>query len=51
MKVKIKLGRRKIIPTTAESAIMRYGGKMHEKYIKKKINIDRVKDLVGYSDL
>lgn len=43
--------KRKIIITPSKSAIMQYAGKLHEKYNKKKINIDRVRNLVDYSDL
>lgn len=50
-KVAIKTETGKIIITPAKSAIMQYAGKLHEKYNKKKINIDRVRDIIDYSDL
>jgi len=50
-KVAIKAVSGKIIITPTKSAIMQYAGKLHEKYNKKKINIDKVRDLIDYSDL
>lgn len=50
-KVAIIAERGKIIITPAKSLIMQYAGKLHEKYDKKKINIDQVRDLINYSDL
>ena len=50
-KVTIKAVDGKIIITPAKSTIMQYAGKLHEKYNKKKINIDKVRDLIDYSDL
>lgn len=50
-KVAIKAETGKIIITPTESKIMQYAGKLHEKYTKKKINIDNVRDLIDYSDL
>ena len=50
MKVKIKAERGRIIITPAKSAIMQYGGKLHERYSKKKINIDKIRDGINYSD-
>lgn len=41
----------KVIITPAKSVIMQYAGKLHERYNKKKINIDRVRDLIDYSNL
>lgn len=51
MKVKVKAGKKKIIITPTKSAIMQYAGKLHEKYNKKKIDIDQVRDLIDYSAL
>ena len=50
-KVAIRAELGKIIITPAKSVIMQYAGKLHEKYDKKKINIDNVRDLIDYSDL
>ena len=50
-KVAIKAVDGKIVITPAKSTIMQYAGKLHEKYNKKKINIDKVRDLIDYSDL
>ncbi len=50
-KVAIKAERGKIIITPAKSAIMQYGGKLHEKYNKKKINIEQIRDLIDYSSV
>lgn len=50
-KVAIKAVAGKIIITPTKSAIMQYGGKLHEKYNKKKINIDNVRDIIDYSSL
>ncbi len=50
-KVAITAERGKIIITPAKSAIMQYGGKLYERYNKKKINIDQVRDLIDYSNL
>ena len=50
-KVAIKAERGKIIITPAESQIMQYAGKLHEKYNKKKIKVDRVRDGINYSNL
>lgn len=50
-KVAIKAVEGKIIITPVRSIIMQYAGKLHERYHKKKINIDRVRDLIDYSDL
>jgi len=50
-KVAIKAVSGKIIITPTRSTIMQYAGKMHEKYDRKKINIDNVRDIVDYSDL
>lgn len=41
----------KIIITPAKSKIMQYAGRLHEKYNKKKINIDNVRNIIDYSDL
>jgi len=50
-KVAIKAVEGKIIITKAKSTIMQYAGKLHEKYDKRKINIDNVRDIIDYSDL
>lgn len=50
-KVAIKAEQGKIVITPVKSAIMQYAGKLHEKYNKKKINIDKVRDLIDYSNL
>jgi bifunctional DNA-binding transcriptional regulator/antitoxin component of YhaV-PrlF toxin-antitoxin module len=50
-KVAIRAELGKIIITPAKSAIMQYGGKLHEKYNKRKINVDQVRDLIDYSSL
>lgn len=50
-KVAIRAELGKIIITPTRSAIMQYAGKLHERYNKKKINIDNVRDLIDYSDL
>lgn len=50
-KVAITAERGKIIITPARSVIMQYAGKLHEKYNKKKISIDQVRDLIDYSGL
>lgn len=49
--VAIKAVPGKIIIAKAKSSIMQYAGKLHEKYNKKKINIDSVRDIIDYSDL
>ena len=49
--VAIKAQPGKIIITPARSTIMQYAGKLHERYGKKKINIDNVRDLIDYSEL
>lgn len=41
----------KIIITPARSTIMQYGGKLHERFHKKKINIERVREIIDYSAL
>ncbi|MBF8250040.1 MAG: AbrB family transcription regulator [Candidatus Levybacteria bacterium] len=41
----------KIIITPAKSTIMQYAGNLHERFDKKKINIDKIRDLIDYSDL
>lgn len=41
----------KITITPAKSSIMQYAGRLHERYDKKKINIDNVRDLIDYSEL
>jgi len=51
MNVAIKAVEGKIIITPTRSLIMQYAGKLHKKYNKKKINIDRVRDIIVYSDL
>lgn len=50
-RVAITAERGKIIITPAKSTIMQYAGKLHEKFTKKKINIDQVRDLIDYSNL
>lgn len=50
-KVAIKATHGKIIITPTRSTIMQYAGKLHERYNKKKINIDNVRDLIDYSNL
>jgi len=50
-KVAIKAETGKIIITPVKSTIMQYAGRLHDKYNKKKINIDKVRDLIDYSDL
>lgn len=50
-KVTIKAESGKIIITPAKSTIMQYAGGLHDKYNKKKINIDKVRDLIDYSNL
>ena len=51
MKTKIKAEIKKVILNPTRSTIMQYAGKLHGKYDKKKINIDKVRDLIDYSDL
>lgn len=50
-KVSIKAETGKVIITPAKSTIMQYAGKLHDRYNKKKINIDRIRDIIDYSDL
>ncbi len=50
MKVKIKTGKKTNI-ALGKNAIMQYAGKLHEKYVKKKINIDSVRNLINNSNL
>ena len=50
-KIAIEAVNGKIIISPTKSAIMKYAGKLHEKYNKRKINIDNVRDLIDYSDL
>lgn len=50
-KVTIKAEPGKIIIMPAKSAIMQYAGKLHERYNKKKIDIDNIRDKIDYSDL
>ena len=50
-KVAIKAIPGKIILSPTKSTIMQYAGKLHDKYNKKKINIDRARDLIDYSNL
>lgn len=50
-KVTIKAEAGKIVIAPAKSTIMQYAGKLHERYNKRKINIDRVRDLIDYSNL
>ncbi|KKQ28707.1 MAG: hypothetical protein A3H17_02015 [Candidatus Levybacteria bacterium RIFCSPLOWO2_12_FULL_37_14] len=50
-KVAITAEKGKIIITPAKSTIMQYAGKLHERFDKKKINIDQIRDLIDYSDL
>lgn len=51
MSIAIKTMEGKIIISTSRSTIMQYAGKLHERYNKKKINIDKVRDVIDYSDL
>jgi hypothetical protein len=51
MKMKIKEEKGEIMIALPRSAIMQYAGKLHGKYHKKKVNIDRIRDLVNYSNL
>ena len=50
-KVAIQAVSGKIIITPMKSVIMQYAGKLHEKYNRKKINIDNARDLIDYSNL
>jgi len=50
-KVAIKAEQGRIVITPAKSTIMQYAGKLHDKYNKKKINIDNVRDIIDYSNL
>lgn len=50
-KVAIKALPGKIIITSARSEIMQYAGKLHERYNKKKVNIDNIRDIIDYSSL
>lgn len=50
MNVKIKESKGKIIITPTKSAIMQYAGKLHRTYQKKKVSVDRIRDLVNYSN-
>ena len=50
-KVAITAEKGRIIITPAKNTIMQYAGKLHERFDKKKINIDQIRDLIDYSDL
>lgn len=50
-KVEVKTYRNKLLLTPIESPILKLAGK-YEKYAKgKKINLDRIRDYIDYSDL
>ena len=50
-KVAIQAVPGKIIITPAKNSIMQYAGKLHEKYNKKKINVDNIRDVIDCSNL
>lgn len=49
--MKIKTGKKKTNIILAKNAIMQYAGKLHKKYVKKKISIDSVRNLINYANL
>jgi len=51
MKVAMKKDDGKIVISPKRNTIMRYAGKLHKKYNEKKINIDKVRDVIVYSDI
>jgi len=51
MKMKIKTGKKETNTTSARNAKMQYGGKLHRKYNNKKVNVDRIRDIINYANL